>query len=435
MLERINNAVWGGGVLFLLIATGLYITIRTRFFQFTHLSAAFKNTVGEMFRGKKRSGVSPFAAMSAALSGTLGTGNIAGVGAALIIGGAGALFWMWISAFLCMILKFAEVALSVHFRQTQRDGTVIGGPMYMIKQGLPKFTPLAVIFCIATVFASFGIGNAAQVNAAAVALHETLHIPSIVTGAAFAALSLPALFGGAKRLTKITSYFMPFITLFYLIGCVIVLVKFRDMILPTLGNIISDGLNFESAAGGVLGFGVSRAMRVGVSRGIFTNEAGMGSAPIVHASADNTPVGQGYWGIFEVFVDTIIMCSLTGLVILCTGVSSDTASGLTLTANAFELVFGSMGSVFVAISLALFAFGACISWCYYGSCCCSFLCDKKSVNNAYKILFACVMVFGAVLSSDAVFLVSDLFNAMMAFPNLLALWMLTPVLIKIIKNA
>ncbi|MBQ2677068.1 MAG: sodium:alanine symporter family protein [Clostridia bacterium] len=436
MLGQINEFIWGSVLLTLMLIVGLLLTFKTRFLQFTHIGRMFKETVGQLFcKSNHKNGVSPFEAMSTALSGTMGTGNIVGVGAALVLGGAGALFWMVISAFLCMILKFSEVALSVQFREKDCSGQWQGGPMYYIKNGLPKLYPLATVFCVATLLASFGIGNAAQVGAMTASLQDTFSISPIIIGIATALTTALVIFGGVKRITGFTAKLVPFMTAFYFIGAVYVLIRNRSMLIPALYEVLTDAFDFSSVSAGVLGFGVSRSLRYGVSRGVFTNEAGMGSAPIVHATANNTPTAQGYWGMFEVFLDTVVMCTLTGLVILTSGVlNSCPKSGLNLTADAFSTVFGKLGGVFVCISVVLFAFGAIIGWSYYGLSCCRFLFKSSLSGTLYKIMFCIAIVISSVFSADIIFELSDTLNAFMALPNLIALIFLSPELIHIIKR-
>ncbi len=426
MLQWFNEQLWGFPLLTLLLITGVYLTLKTHFFQFTHFFCMLRETLGSLFRrDQPKTGVSPFAAMSAALSGTMGTGNIAGVGTAIALGGAGALFWMWISAFLCMLIKFAEVALAVQYREQDKNGEYRGGPMYVIRHALPRLRPFAILFCICTICASFGIGNAAQAQAMAQGLQTAVHIPPLLTGLVAAGLCAAVIFGSARRITACTAKLVPFMTLFYFAGAAILLFINRQQLWPAICEIFSQAFSFPAVSGGAAGFTISRCIRYGVSRGVFTNEAGMGSAPIVHASAENAPKKQGYWGMLEVFLDTIVMCTLTGLTILSSGVHNGcNTDPLNYTLAAFSAGFGPAGAVFIAVSIALFAFGAMIGWSFYGASCCRFLFRRKAAVLLYRLLFCGCILLGAAGPAAAIFELSDILNGLMAIPNLLTLLLL-----------
>ncbi|OJU12086.1 MAG: hypothetical protein BGN88_02625 [Clostridiales bacterium 43-6] len=435
--EQVGSFLWGGFLLYFLLIVGLFLTIGTKALQIRRLPAMFKETLGTLFRKQERKdGVTPFQAMSAALGGTIGTGNITGVATALTLGGAGAIFWMWVSAVFCMVIKFAEVTLAVHFREKNEQGEWSGGPMYYIKNGLGKrWLFLAVLFCFFGVAASFGIGGAAQVNSVSESAFHTFLLPKAVTGFVFMLLVGAVIFGGVKRLTVITSKLVPFMAIFYVIGAFIVIFCNAPRIPSAFTTIFSDAFRFEAGAAGAAGFTISNAIRYGVSRGIFTNEAGMGSAPIIHASAENTPVKQGYWGAFEVFADTIVVCTITALVILSSSFyGTAEKTGPALVQGAFREVFGSYGSWFLTVSLALFAFASIIGWSYYGTKCCEFLFKRKAAVLLYKAVF-CVMLFiSANTGLELIWGISDTLNGFMALPNLCAVILLSPVLYRLVKE-
>lgn len=426
MPEVINTFLWGRFLIILMLICGIYLSFKTKFLQFTKLGEIFKETIGSMFKRKKQKGISPYSAMSAALSGTMGTGNIIGVGIALAIGGAGALFWMWVSGFLCMIIKYAEIALAVIYREKDINGTWHGGPMYYIKNGLPKFYWLAVIFSICGAVAAFGVGNTAQISAVSSTFKTEFNLQPIAIGIIFALICAPVIFGSVKRLTTFTSILVPFMTLLYIVGSIIILYNNRQNILTAISLVFKQAFNFKSAGGGILGFFMSGAVIQGVAKGVFTNEAGMGSAPIVHAAADNTPKNQGYWGIFEVFTDTIIMCTISGLVILSSNsfLKGGQLYSFNLITNAFYEVFGKAGSAFVAIALALFAYGSIISWSFYGVRCLKFIDNSNLTLFLYKLFFCIAIITGSVYSAGIFFEISDLLNGLMAIPNLIALLLL-----------
>ena len=415
MLNAANGFIWGFVLTWLLIFTGVLLTVKTRFFQFRKFGKMLKNSIN-MF--KKSDGVSPFEAMSAALSGTMGTGNIIGVGAAIALGGPGALFWMIVSALLSMIIKFAEVSLAVKYR-VKKNGMYTGGAMYCITNGIgQKYKPIANIFCIATMLSSFGIGAAAQSAAVSCSINGVSAANTAVIGLLLAVAAACVIIGKASKITKFTSILVPIMTLTYFVGAAFALARFHENIIPSLVKIMSSAFCANAAGGGVCGAIICDAARHGFSKGMFTNEAGMGSAPIVHASADNTPQNQGLLGMFEVFLDTIVMCTLTGLVILVTG--CDNLPGSIMTLTAFNRVFGPFGSIFIAVCITLFAFGASIGWSYYGTACCDYLFGSMRAVTTYKIAYILAIMFGAMLPVSFIIELSDLLNAFMALPNLYA---------------
>ena len=335
---KVNSIVWGIPMLLLLLAAGLYLTVGTRFFQVTKFGYVLKNTIFSMFRKgknaektKDKDAISPFQALATALAATVGTGNIVGVATAIAAGGAGAIFWMWVSAFFGMMTKYAEIVLGIYFRHKNEKGEWVGGPMYYIEKGLHQKW-LAVLFAVFCLLASFGIGSVAQVNGIATAMEGAFHIPNYVTGIVICLLAGFIVFGGLKRIVTVTEKFVPLMGLWYCVGGLVVSVANIRNILPAFGEIFRSAFQLKSVGGGVMGYGIARAMRYGFARGIFSNEAGLGSSVLVHSSADvKEPVEQGLWGIFEVFFDTIVICTLTALAILTTG--AHTVEGLEGLAN------------------------------------------------------------------------------------------------------
>ncbi|MDR1892067.1 MAG: sodium:alanine symporter family protein [Oscillospiraceae bacterium] len=464
--SKIHDAVWGVPTIIALITLGFYFSAGTGFLQIRQFPLMIKKTFGSLFTHKKRpGGISPFKAMSAALAGTIGTGNIVGVGTAIAAGGPGAVFWMWVSAFFGMMTKFAEVSLAVKYREKAADGWR-GGPMYYMVNGLSKWAkPLAVIFSVCCMFASFGIGNMAQVNAIGAGLSGSFGVNRLSTGIVTAALCMTVISGGVRRVTDFTGALVPFMSLLYLAGAFFVLFKNASAIHPAFLSIIKGGFSFTAAGGGALGYTAAQAMRYGVSRGVFTNEAGMGSAPIAHASADaRHPVEQGFWGAVEVFFDTILVCTVTALVILTSAAYQSGGEGTILTTAAFSEALPAFGGQFVSVSVALFAFASIISWSLYGERACEFLfgnlrmnfADKKQKNlfakylchhsqftgkarfNAavtlYRMAFFGALVLGAVTDVTLVWNISDTLNGLMALPNMLALVLLSPRVFALVKE-
>lgn len=359
----VNNVVWGIPMLVLLLAVGVYLTVGTGFFQITKFGYAMKNTILAVFRDKSvvrssdHKAISQFQALATALAATVGTGNIVGVATAIAAGGPGAIFWMWVSAFFGMMTKYAEIVLGIYFRHKNEEGEWVGGPMYYIEKGLHQKW-LSILFCVFCLFASFGIGSIAQVNGISTAMQSSFHVPEFVTGIIVCALTAVIIIGGMKRIVTVTEKFVPVMALLYIAGALAVIVANYRNILPALSEIFTGAFQLRSVSGGVMGYAIARAMRYGFARGVFSNEAGLGSSVLVHSSADvKEPVLQGLWGIFEVFFDTIVICTLTALAVLTTG--AHTVSGLegvNITMYAFENVFGRFGSYIVSVGLVLFAF-------------------------------------------------------------------------------
>ncbi len=427
----VNDFIWGPVMLVLLVGTGVYFTARTGFLQFRKFGYIIKNTLGTLFHRKKRresENISPFQALTTALAGTVGTGNIVGVATALCAGGPGAIFWMWISALFGMMTKFSEILLAVKFRETDREGRFIGGPMYYIEKGLHQKW-LAVIFAVLGLCACFGIGSMTQVNSIAQALESAFRIPRPAVGAVVLVLVALIIMGGIKRIAKITEKLVPFMALFY-IGASLVLIVINAGALPQVfGDIFRGAFTPTAAAGGVAGAAVKAAIQKGIARGVFSNEAGLGSAPMAHAAAETDhPVEQAMWGVFEVFVDTIVVCTCTALVILTTGVLPSGREGVDLTIAAFATVMGDGAGVIVSIALFFFAFSTIIGWSYYGERCMYYLTGGK-YTAIFKVIFLAAVFFGATINLELAWDIGDTLNGMMAIPNLVGLLGLSGIVI------
>ena len=456
MLEKIeainnvvNNFIWGVPAMICIIGVGLYLSIRTGFLQIRKFPYAMKVTFGRMFKKKEASdgALTPFQAVCTALAATVGTGNVAGVAGAIAIGGPGAIFWMWISALLGMCTKFAEVTLAVHFRETNRDGELVGGPMYYIKNGLGKqWRWLAYLFSAFGVLTVFGTGNATQVNTITTAIDTALfnfHIISedmastlnLIIGVVLAALIALILLGGIKRIGQVTEKLVPFMAVMYVMLAIgVVVINFRN--LPTVfGSIFEGAFHPASVTGGVVG-SLFMSMKKGVSRGIFSNEAGLGTGSIAHACADTRkPVKQGFFGIFEVFVDTIIICTLTALVILCSGVpiGYGAAAGAELTISGFTATYGGWISIFTAVAMCCFAFSTIIGWGLYGTRCIEFIFGSR-VNKPFMLVYSLVAIVGATMNLGLLWSIAETFNGLMVIPNLLAVFLLSGVVVRRVKD-
>ena len=443
ILDGINQFVWGIPALVLILAVGIWLSIRTGWVQFRLFPAAIRSFLLPLTKKTQKGGVSGYKALCTALAATVGTGNLAGVAGAMAIGGPGAIFWMWICALLGMATKFAEATLAVHFRISDGDG-YIGGPMYMIRRGMgAKWQPLAGIYCFFGVVAAFGVGSATQINAvlggingAVTALggRESKNV-DILIGTALAILIVPVLLGGARRIGTAASVLVPFASGFYLILCVGVLVVKVPAIPGAFAAIVRGAFRPQAVTGGVLG-SAYQALRIGASRGVFTNEAGMGTAGIAHGSADvEHPVQQGLMGIVEVFLDTIVICTMTALVILCSGISIPYGKdlGIYITAEAFSRVYGSWVHIPLAFALCLFAVATIIGWGLYGARCAQFLFGGKSWKY-FTLLQAVSVILGAVLSTGTVWSLSETANGLMAIPNLITLLYLSPELVRLTRE-
>ena len=452
--DTINGFVWGPIMLVLLVGTGLYLSISTGFVQFRRFGYAMKNTIGKVFQ-KAEAGhgeITPFQAVTTALAATVGTGNIAGVTGAIILGGPGAVFWMWISALVGMCTKYAEVLLAVKYRERNEKGEWVGGPMYYIKNGLGKnFKWLGTIFAVLGAIAAFGIGNISQINSIADSVNQVAQAfnpaaasakgtIALVTGIVVAAFVAVVVIGGVKRIGQVTEKLVPFMAVIYIVCALIVVIAHAGAIPAVFGMIFTGAFNPAAVVGGAVGITIRLAMTKGVGRGVFSNEAGLGSAPIAHAStSERDPVKQGLYGIFEVFMDTIVICTLTSLVVLCSGAADghwgeSAVAGATTTIAGFSTVFGpKFGSSLLAIGLLLFATSTILGWSLYGTRCIEYLLGSKAVRP-YQIVFVIVIVLGAVADLKLVWDVSDTLNGLMAIPNLIGLLLLSPVVIKVTRE-
>ncbi len=428
-------------MIFLFVGVGLWFTVGTGFFQVRRFGALFTGTFGRMFDKKKTSNITPFQAMATALASTVGTGNVAGVATAITAGGPGAIFWMWVSAALGMMTKYAEVFLSVKFRRRDKNGLYYGGPMYVIEDGLgSRWKWLAVLFSIFGVCASLGMGNLTQVNTMADALRDSFSIPPIVTGAVTLLIAGIVILGGVKSIARASELLVPFMAGLYILLCVLVLVLCRDAVYPALRAIVLEAFRPGAVLGGAAGYTVQRAMRFGVGRGVFSNEAGLGSAPIAHASADcKSPEDQALWGAAEVFIDTLLICTLTALVILCSGVYQPSAvitlDGAPLTSAAFSAALGDWGGGAVSICTALFALASILGWSLYGERCCEHLFSSPAARKIYRFAYILLLLPGACLRIDLVWALADVLNSLMAGPNIVCLLALSGVVFRATRRA
>ena len=447
--QVVNDFIWGVPAMVCIIGVGFYLSCRTGFLQIRKFSYAIQTTIGRMFRKRNASdgALTPFQAVCTALAATVGTGNIAGVAGAIAIGGPGAVFWMWVSAVLGMCTKFAEVTLAVYYRETNKEGDLVGGPMYYIKNGLGKnWQFLAVLFSAFGVLTVFGTGNATQVNTITTAVNSALlscglisegavKTSNLIQGIIIAALVALILLGGVKRIGQVTEKLVPFMALLYIVLSVGIIL-FRIQALPSVIQAIFEGA-FKPAAvtGGAVG-SLFMSMKKGVSRGIFSNEAGLGTGSIAHACADTRkPVKQGMFGIFEVFTDTIVICTLTALVILCSQVpvGYGQAAGAELTIQGFISVYGNWVSVFTAVAMCCFAFSSILGWGLYGARCIEFLFSEK-VIKPFMVAYSLVAILGATADLGLMWNIAETFNGLMAIPNLIALFLLSGTVVKLTKE-
>lgn len=433
--DKVNSVVWGPLLIILILVVGIYLTVGIRFLQFAGLRRVFR----EIFKKSKGEGdISPFAALNVALGGTVGVGNIAGVATAITLGGPGAIFWMWISGLLGMATKFGEVVLGVHFRVREKDGPMLGGPMTYIKQGMPQaFHFLAYIFAVFGALAAFGIGNMTQSNSVALGAAE-FGIPRFATGLFLIVAVGLVTIGGIKRIAKVAMVCVPFMCGMYFLGALIIIFVNIAQLPQGISLIIGKAFSPQAAVGGFAGATVLRTIRYGIARGIFSNEAGLGSAPMAHATAKTDhPARQGMWGIFEVFVDTIVMCSATALAIILTGTWKTGETGSLLTMNAFSQTFGQgFGFPVVVLSMALTAYDTNLAWCFYGESCCAFLFGRKAktIRMVYRFLWLPFVLLGALGKLEMIWSLADTLNGLMALPNLIALLFLGPVVFRLTKD-
>ncbi len=463
IVGKVNGFAWGPIMLILLVGTGIYLSIRTGFIQFSKIGYWMRNTFGKIFK-KQKAGegeVTPLQAVTTALAATVGTGNIAGVTGAIVAGGPGAVFWMWISALFGMVTKYSEVVLAVKYRERNQAGDLVGGPMYYIKNGLGKgWKWLGSIFCVFGFLAAFGIGNMTQINTIASSINtaidafggnveastitlfnQVVPVSSIVIGVVVAAIVALVLIGGLKRIGQVTEKLVPVMAVVYIIAALAVVIVNIRFIGKAFGMIFGNAFTVQAAFGGAVGIAFKTVVQKGVARGVFSNEAGLGSAPIAHAaSSEKDPVKQGLYGIFEVFMDTIVICTLTALVVLlgyCSNAISPEwggSGGAALVSSSFAGVMGGkLGSLIVAVGISLFALSTILSWSLYGTRCFEYLFGVKS-SLIYKIIFVIAVVVGATLELSLVWDIADTLNGLMTIPNLIAVLGLSGVVIKLTKE-
>ena len=460
IVGKLNDLAWGPWMLLLLVGTGVYLTWRVGFLQIRKFGYAMKNTIGKIFQ-KSEAGageITPFQAVATALAATVGTGNIAGVTGAIAVGGPGAVFWMWISALFGMVTKYAEVVLAVRYRERNEQGDWVGGPMYYIRNGLGRgFNWLAGLFCVLGALAAFGIGNMTQVNTIATSVNtaidsfggstaaytvslfgQNVPVSSIMIGFVVAMIVGMVLFGGIKRIGAVAELMVPVMAAVYILASLLVIGFNFENVGNVFAMIFKGAFNAEAALGGAFGITIMTTIQKGVGRGVFSNEAGLGSAPMAHAaSSEKDPVKQGLYGIFEVFMDTIVICTLTALTLLCGAgdqIVWGQSAGAELISASFSSVFGAqMGSMLVAVGITLFALSTILSWSLYGTRCCEFLLGGKAAR-VYQVIFVAVILVGATLKLDLVWNIADTLNGFMAVPNLVALLGLSPVVIKLTRE-
>ena len=462
IVSKANDLAWGPWMLLLLVGTGIFLSIRVGFIQFGKFGYVMKNTLGKLFK-KQSAGegeVTPLQAVSTALAATVGTGNIAGVTGAIVAGGPGAVFWMWLSALFGMVTKYAEVVLSIRYRERNAKGEWVGGPMYYIKNGLGKgWNWLGVLFCLFGALAAFGIGNLTQVNTIAASINnainacggntmavavnmfgQTVPVTSLIVGAVVAAIVGLVLFGGVKRIGAVAEKLVPLMAVVYILCSLSVVIANAGSLGKVFGMIFKGAFSPQAALGGAFGIAIKTTIQKGIGRGVFSNEAGLGSAPIAHAaSSESDPVRQGLFGIFEVFMDTIVICTLTALTLLCgidagVEVAWGTGAGAELISASFGTIFGNQaGSLIVAVCLSLFALTTILSWSLYGTRCSEFLVGTK-LTIIFQVAFVVMLVFGAALKLELAWNIADTLNGFMAVPNLIALLGLSGVVVKLTKE-
>ena len=453
---KVNNFVWGIPMLVLLVGTGILMTLLTRGFQLSHIKHWFAHTVGAIFRnkhvmahtGKEDRSISQFQSLCTALAATIGTGNIAGVASAIVSGGPGAIFWMWIVAIFGMMTNFSENVLGIYYRRKNTAGEWSGGAMYYLRDGLGSFRGcktigkvLALLFSVFCVLASFGIGNMGQINSIATNMKSAFSIPNWITGALLMIIAALVVVGGLKRIAAVTEKLVPVMAVAYVVGALILVILNAGNVAPAFVSIFKGAFAMKAVGGGIVGSGVKAAVTWGMKRGVFSNEAGLGSSVMVHSNSNvKEPVTQGMWGIFEVFADTLVVCTLTALAVLTSGlVDLNTGAVLTSTektamvAEAFSLKFGAIGSAFIALAILLFAFSTVLGWSHYGTKAFEYLFGTKA-TMIYKIIFVAFIMVGATMQLDLAWDLSDTFNGLMAIPNLIGVVALSGLVRKITKN-
>lgn len=453
--DKVNSVVWGWPALILLCFTGVLMTVLTKFYQVSHFKRWVSCTIGAIFKDKHITkhtddkSISQFQSLCTALAATVGTGNIAGVASAIATGGPGSIFWMWVVAFFGMMTNFSENVLGILYRVKNSKDEWSGGAMYYLKYGVGSKkhgkvigSVLAMLFCVFCLLASFGIGNMTQINTIATNMRDSFSIPAYVTGIVLMIIAALVVIGGIKRIAAVTEKIVPVMVLAYLLGTIVICILHIDQFGAVFTAIFKGAFGMKAAAGGIVGSGVKMAVQYGMKRGVFSNEAGLGSSVIVHSNSNvKEPVHQGMWGIFEVFMDTIVVCSLTAFSVLSSGLinleTGKVVDGIEntggLVALAFENTFGSFGSKFVAVALLLFAFSTSLGWSHYGSKAMEYLCGEKSVI-IYKIAFVAAIFGGAVMGENLAWDLSDTFNGLMMLPNLIGVLVLSPVVYRCTKN-
>lgn len=428
-LSTVSGIVWGPVTIVLLVGTGVFITLLVRGIQTRKFIYAWQLISGRFDNPEDEGEITHFQALSAALSATIGTGNIAGVGTAVALGGPGAVFWMWVTALFGMGLKYGECLLSLRYRVIHENGTVGAGPMYYLERGLGQKW-LGVLFALFATIASFGIGNMVQANSVAEPVLTYFHVPKIVTGLVIGGLVFAVIVGGIKRIGQVAGRLVPFMSVFYVVGALVVIFRHLDGIPAAMAQIFSDAFTGTAATGGFAGAAVGQAIRFGVARGVFSNEAGLGSAPIAHGAArTKEPVREGLVAMLGPFIDTLVICTMTALVIILTGAYKEGLTGADLTVRAFNLGMPGPGGYIVAVGLIFFAFSTAISWSYYGDRCVDYLFGEKYVMP-YRVLYCMLLPVGAYIQLELVWTISDIGNALMAWPNLVGLIFLSPVIVR-----
>ena len=448
---ELNTFAWMYVLLPCVLLGGIFFTLRNRGLQFAKFGYAMKNTIGKIFQKQtaEKGAVTPFQAVTTALAATVGTGNIIGTSQAIAMGGYGAIFWLWIAALLGMVIKFSEVTLSVRYREKNEKGDWVGGPMYYISKGMgPKWKWLAVLFAVFAILASFGIGNLSQANSISASVNnaivsfapgaaESQKTISLVVGVVLAVVCGISLLGGIKRIGKITELLIPAMSIFYIVCTLIVIGANIGSLGEAFRRIVVGAFTPQAVCGAVSGIAIKEALVWGLKRSAFSNEAGLGSAGIAHAAADTKgPVQQGLYGIFEVFADTLVICTLTGLTIIVSGVDIEFGKAVSseLITAAFATVFGAeFASLFIAVALLLFAFSTILGWSLYGTRCVEYLFGVK-VSKIYQILFSGMIIVGTTISLEVVWNLADTFNGLMAIPNFIALFALSGIVVNVVKN-
>ncbi len=455
--NAINGVVWGWPALILLGFVGVLMTVLTKVFQISHIGHWLKNTIGAIFRDRHVTGhtkdksISQFQSLCTALAATVGTGNIVGVAGAIATGGPGAVLWMWLIAFFGMMTNFSENVLGILYRRKDKNGEWHGGAMYYLRDGLGAKRGckqigaiLAVLFSLFCLLASFGIGNMSQVNSMVSNVEAAFGIPTLATGIFLFIVVGIVILGGLKRIASITEKIVPFMVILYLLGTIIIIIMHIGTIPAVFVSIFKGAFSLRAAGGGVVGAGIATAMQMGFKRGVFSNEAGLGSSVMVHSSSNvKEPVRQGMWGIFEVFADTIIVCTLTALTILSSGLMDLETGTLTaageavgssaLMSESFRLVFGPVGAGFIAIAILLFAYSTVLGWSHYGTTACRYLFGDKAVWP-YRIIFCLIVLAGSVMTAQLAWDISDTFNGLMMIPNLIGVLILSPQVARCTKN-